>query len=274
MISRIHQKLGTAGFIISIVALVAALGGGAYAANGALTGKQKKEVEKIAKKYAGKPGTPGAAGTTGPAGSPGLKGDPGTAGTAGTAGNPGPNGKSVAVTAITAGGSKCEGRAGTEVKQEGATAGQNVCDGKDGTTGFTKTLPKGETETGVWAISEGSTTPIQSLGSISFPIPLTQGAEKGFGFTQVQTENSEFGSSGCTGTVAHPTAPEGALCIYTAFESNTKASPSIEPRSFEGGFGAYGVSGALLAGAFLTPDAEEEEPASTEAYGTWAVTAE
>ena len=31
-ISRIHQKLGTAGFIISIVALVAAFGGGAYAA--------------------------------------------------------------------------------------------------------------------------------------------------------------------------------------------------------------------------------------------------
>ncbi|MBA3867401.1 MAG: hypothetical protein H0X42_13840 [Solirubrobacterales bacterium] len=53
-ISRIHQKLGTAGFIISIVALVAALGGGAYAASGGLSGKQKKEVEKIAKKDSAK----------------------------------------------------------------------------------------------------------------------------------------------------------------------------------------------------------------------------
>ena len=52
MLTRIHRKLGTAGFVISIVALVAALGGGAYAASGGLTGKQKKEVEKIAKKYA------------------------------------------------------------------------------------------------------------------------------------------------------------------------------------------------------------------------------
>ena len=33
MFDRIHQKLGTAGFVISIVALVAALGGGAYAAS-------------------------------------------------------------------------------------------------------------------------------------------------------------------------------------------------------------------------------------------------
>jgi hypothetical protein len=48
MLRRVHQKLGTAGFVISIVALVAALGGGAYAASGSLSGKQKQEVSKIA----------------------------------------------------------------------------------------------------------------------------------------------------------------------------------------------------------------------------------
>ena len=58
MIERIHQKLGTAGFVIAIVALIAALGGTALAA-AKLNGTQKKEVEKIAKKYAGKPGAAG-----------------------------------------------------------------------------------------------------------------------------------------------------------------------------------------------------------------------
>jgi hypothetical protein len=83
MISSIHSKLGTASFIISIVALVAALGGGAYAANSALSGKQKKEVEKIAKKYAGKPGVAGANGDNGAAGATGV----------GTEGKQGPEGK-------------------------------------------------------------------------------------------------------------------------------------------------------------------------------------
>jgi hypothetical protein len=134
MISRIHGKLGTAGFIISIVALVAALGGGAYAASGGLTGKQKKEVEKIAKKYAGKPGATGAAGPAGPAG---AKGDVGAAGAAGTDG----------------------------------TNGTNGTNGTDGLSGFTETLPSDETETGTFSIEpieeEGS-----ARLAISFPIPL------------------------------------------------------------------------------------------------------
>jgi hypothetical protein len=67
-IRKVHEKLGTAGFIISIVALVAAMGGGAYAASGGLTKKESKEVEKIAKKYAGKyAGKPGADGADGAA---------------------------------------------------------------------------------------------------------------------------------------------------------------------------------------------------------------
>jgi hypothetical protein len=77
-IRSIHQKLGTAGFVISIIALVAALGGSAFAAKGALTHKQKKEVKKIAqteaKKFAGKPGPAGAKGDTGPKGDRGAKG--------------------------------------------------------------------------------------------------------------------------------------------------------------------------------------------------------
>jgi hypothetical protein len=139
MISRINEKLGTAGFIISIVALVAALGGGAYAASGGLSGKQKKEVEKIAKTYAGKPGKNGAAGAAGAVGPAGAKGDAGAKGETGAAG----------------------------------TAGSNGTDGTDGLTGFTSTLPSGETETGVIVFQ-----PIEEEGGgfapVSFPIPLPQ----------------------------------------------------------------------------------------------------
>jgi Collagen triple helix repeat (20 copies) len=91
MFKRIHEKLGTAGFLIAIVALVAALTGTAIAAVG-LNSKQKKEVTKIAKKYAGKPGPAGAAGPAGPAGPPGPKGDAGAPGAPGKAGEEGPEG--------------------------------------------------------------------------------------------------------------------------------------------------------------------------------------
>ena len=100
MFETIQQKLGTAGFIIAIMALVAALGGGAYAASGGLSSKQKKEVTKIAqteaKKFAGKPGPAGATGPAGPAataGSAGAKGENGAPGSAGAAGAAGAAGQ-------------------------------------------------------------------------------------------------------------------------------------------------------------------------------------
>src|SRR6476469_4583933 len=105
-----REPFGKAGLIVACGALVFAMVGGAYAA-GALSGKQKKEVEKIAKKYAGKTGP---AGPQGPAGSAGTNGKDGTNGTNGINGKEGPEGKQ----------------------------------GKDGITGFTETLPSGKTETG------------------------------------------------------------------------------------------------------------------------------
>ncbi|MFL5898533.1 MAG: hypothetical protein ACJ76D_08740 [Solirubrobacterales bacterium] len=66
-IRGIREPFGTAGLIIACVPPVLALTGAAFAA-GKPTSKQKKEVEKIAKKFAGKPGAPG---ETGPAGANG-----------------------------------------------------------------------------------------------------------------------------------------------------------------------------------------------------------
>jgi len=92
MISKLHQKLGTAGFVVAIVALVVALGGAAIAAVPGLNPKQKKQVTKIAMKYAGKNGAPGAVGPQGPKGDPGVAGSQGPKGDAGAPGLEGPEG--------------------------------------------------------------------------------------------------------------------------------------------------------------------------------------
>jgi Collagen triple helix repeat (20 copies) len=89
MFSRIHQKLGTAGFVLAILALIVALSGAAYAALPGLNSKQKKEVKKIAKGLV-KPGPPGSPGQAGPAGANGATGDQGASG---SAGDTGPEGK-------------------------------------------------------------------------------------------------------------------------------------------------------------------------------------
>lgn len=113
---RIREPFGKAGLIVAVVALVAALVGGAYAATGGgpitqsktnhnrknnkkknnknnnngLNGKQKKQVRNIArteaKKVAGKEGPQGPQGEKGDTGGQGPKGDKGEAGAPGATG--------------------------------------------------------------------------------------------------------------------------------------------------------------------------------------------
>jgi hypothetical protein len=68
-----REPFGKAGLIVACCALLLACTGAAFAA-GRLTGPQRKEVAKIAKKFAGKAGQVGAAGPQGPAGSQGPAG--------------------------------------------------------------------------------------------------------------------------------------------------------------------------------------------------------
>jgi hypothetical protein len=90
MVTRIREKLGTAGFVIAVAALMAVLGGTAVAAAG-LNSTQKKEVKKIATKLAKKyPGPQGPTGSTGPQG---PKGDTGAQGKEGAPGKDGGNGE-------------------------------------------------------------------------------------------------------------------------------------------------------------------------------------
>ncbi len=134
-VRAIREPFGTAGLIVAMIALVTALGGTALAAKGALTGKQKKEVEKIAKKFAGKPGAAGATGLTGATGPAGPRGATGAEGDQGIQGEQGEPGEP----------------------------------GEPGQTGFTETLPQNETETGSWSFGMTNSLPFIS---ISFNIPL------------------------------------------------------------------------------------------------------
>jgi collagen triple helix repeat protein len=236
MLSRIHQKLGTAGFIVAIVALVAALSGTALAA---LSGSEKKEVKKIAtkiaKKYAGKPGPAGPKGATGPAGPAGAKGATGPKGATGAKGATGPKGATGA-----------KGAAGAA----GAT-GATGPEGSPWTVGGV--LPEGETLSGAWAANGAGAFGFM-IEDISFNIPLSEAPT--VKYVPAKEEKSEP-TEECPGSWQEPTAEPGFLCIYEQMRLGG-AAPEL-------GNGAepWGIN--ML---FFT-----EEKAMV-AFGSWAVTAE
>jgi hypothetical protein len=214
MFSRIHEKLGTAGFVLAVVALIVALAGTAFAAAG-LNGKQKKEVKSIAKSFAGKPGPAGAQGPKGDTGAQGPKGDTGPKGDKGERGEPGQP-------------------------------------GTPGETGFTAELPSGETETGAWAFGVTLTADNKlKYVPISFNIPLESapevhviqenGLEKVFNFETSEFE--EITQPDCPGEVAEPAAAAGALCLYTETEAGVAWAGHI---SFTHGYATGAVVGFTL----------------------------
>jgi collagen triple helix repeat protein len=182
MYRRFHDRFGTAGLIVAVVALVLTVTGAAIAAGG-LTKQQEKQVKKLAKKYAGKNGAPGAQGPAGPQGAAGAngkdgapgekgaKGDPGTPGTPGTPGAPGTAGKSVVVSQLAP---ECD-QGGITVEVQGSSEENEICNGEKGEKGDQgepgvlhpgETLPSGATETGLYTVEKDLST------VISFPIPL------------------------------------------------------------------------------------------------------
>jgi hypothetical protein len=233
---------------LAVIALVFALTGGAYAASGALTGKQKKEVEKIAKKFAGKNG---AAGATGPAGSPGAPGKDGTSGAAGK------NGESVKLAAATA----CGVPGGTKLTV-GAES-KEVCNGEDGETGFTDTLPSGKTETGAWAWGPVPKEITEAKMAVSLPIPMAAGTELSFHFV-TEEEAEENPPAACPGAVSEPLAIPGNVCMYEAFGTGAFTSIGVfNPETLEAG--KLGSTGGIL--TFF------EVVEKKQGRGTWAATA-
>ena len=227
MFSKLHDRLGTAGLIVAIVALVVALTGTAFAAKKFIT---KPEAIKIAKKYAGKngkdgaPGAQGAQGPVGPAGSAGAAGAKGAtceAGAAGAAGATGPTG--------------LKGATGT-AGAEGAT-GPTGADGATGPTGPVGPVSAGVLLKGTWSIpyyeAAAAGELVQAPISTSIPIDTNGGdfykvirdADGPYEFA----EEGEVAALLCPGSADEPTVDNSlvgggaVLCVYTN-ESNLMAT--------------------------------------------------
>jgi hypothetical protein len=276
--SRLRDKFNTPAIVVSVVALVFALVGGAYAASNALTGKQKKEVEKISKKFAGKPGAPGATGPAGAAGPAGPKGDTGAKGDKGDTGNAGTGVVSEEFGLIGKDG-KCVGTGGT--KFTSASGSTYACNGQEGspwTAGGT--LPSGATETGVWSIPSESNINFrgETVIPLSFTIPLAAGLSEshvhliGPDGKEVGTNNAGNAQPACAGgAAANPKAEAGTLCVFTSSSfyglgpNGVNANVILAPDESAAGTGT--------AGALLNLIAKEPNPDGVVfATGTFAVT--
>lgn len=185
MFASLRTRFGIPG-VISVIALVFALTGSAFAAKFIITSKSQIKPSVLASLK----------GPKGAAGEPGAKGDPGGQGPEGKAG---PEGKQ--------GAEGKEGKEGPEGKQ--GPKGDTGAPGQNGTTGFTETLPSGKTETGVWDVSTNE--PSVKFATMSYAIPLAQ-PPAAVKVVQVEEEEVE----GCPGTAEAPAAEPGNLCIYVA----------------------------------------------------------
>jgi hypothetical protein len=259
MLHRIREHFGTAGLLVAIAALVAALAGTAFAAT-KLNSTQKKEVKSIAKSFQGKgpagaKGDPGAAGT---AGAPGAKGDAGSNGSSGTS----------ATTESFNGALHGCTEGGVVVKSASPEAivcnGKKGTNGEDGETGFTETLPPEKTETGTWSFESNGTA--YNVSPISFPIPLAA-TDASQITVHYWRESDVTHDPECTGTIDAPDAEPGVLCMYIAekFEAdNVGGNPPIAIPDGSGEPGV-GTNGAVVNYESVT--------AGKHQYGTFAITA-
>ena len=270
-IKSLGRRLGAngPGLTVAVIALVLALAGGAIAASGALTSKQKSEVKAIVKKEVKKnPGPTGPAGPQGQAGAAGAKGANGGIGPAGPAGSTGVTGPT-------------------------GPTGKEGPEGPEGPTGPTgpqgepwtpnNTLPPGAIETGTWAFSaDESESP--ALVSISFPVQLKEALTEEHVHFSTEPNFADFdeggaGTEGCKASFKNPSGlgsanpeikpnPAGQLCIYL----NANGTEGIENAAFEGVFpvATEGLKGVSKPGGTLVFKLEGGTPGH--ALGSWAVT--
>jgi Collagen triple helix repeat (20 copies) len=283
MLSPLRNRFGIPG-VISVIALVFAMLGGAYAASndsggGKATASAKaKRGPRGPKGAAGPAGPAGPTGPAGPQGPAGAKGDAGAKGEKGDIGSTGAPGKSVTVTPIDTGEPECSDLGGALVEEQGGGSSVEVCNGKNGEDGeegspWTDggTLPPGETETGTWAFTAtraGTTGAISSFNGawvpISFPIPLATA----LGENHVHFAKETNFLDSCPGETENPQADPGEFCVYTGFFPVNNADSPLIIKMNE-------TIGTETAGAFLNfiikGNTPETQPVTS--FGTWAVTA-
>lgn len=262
ILAPLRNRFGIPG-VISVIALVFAMFGGAYAAS-----NSGQDGGKAAARAKTKKGPRGPRGPAGPAGPQGAVGPMGPAGPAGTQGGAGASGVSATTASFSGEKGGCTA-GGVEVKS--ASAPTLICNGSEGDPGtpgpegdpwVAGTAPSGKVMKGTWvlppatasdageffytAISTG--VPINALNELSEPLAIFSGAP----FCLGSAEDPE--------PPAHPVTEQllpGAVCVYTAVGSNI--SPS-------NGNGKLRSSGGGAVAAF-TSDAAG--PVS--GYGSWAM---
>ncbi len=265
MFQAIRKQI-TPAMVLAFVALVFAVTGGAFAATGGGSPSHATLTASAAKSKAKTK-----AGPRGPAGPRGATGAAGPAGTIGPAGPAGPTGATGPAGSGSAGPQGAQGLQGEK--------GAEGPEGPEGKSGFTKTLPPGETETGTWSIR------VSDVGAgghifapISFAIPLPAASSKVFYFTPKETEEIEKGveeqASKCTGTLEDPKAPAGVLCVFTADETLNKiVLNGVRPADPNSATFGDSQAGTLVEFTDTEGRGEYEEPSSVNAVGSWAVTA-
>jgi Collagen triple helix repeat (20 copies) len=291
MFSPLRNRFGIPG-AISVIALVFAMLGGAYAASNDGGGKATASA-KGKRGPRGPKGPAGPAGPQGPAGAQGAagaKGDTGALGATGDKGDKGEKGEKGAngtngvgedgksVEEVGGGPSACGGKGGVIYEIEGSGNSTEVCNGAKGEKGeegekgdpwsVGGVLPPGETETGAWSFLGDSSETRDIRVSISFPIPLAAP----LGPESVHFQNEPGSLEFCSGAPALAKAAPGHLCIYQnptdtiATSLVTKIFPLIDPEGL-----IFEEEGASRSGAVLliSPPAEGEISGA----GSFAVTA-
>jgi hypothetical protein len=280
MLSPLRNRFGIPG-VISVIALVFAMFGGAYAATNDSSGggKAAASAGKANASAKAKRGPRGPKGPAGPAGPAGAKGDAGAAGANGkdgANGSNGSNGASVTSTEFTGAQGPCS-EGGTKFTV-GAGAPSYACNGEEGPEGEEgdpwtdgETLPPGATETGVWtATGDFAGTPQQAEETttyypIGFSIPLASPP------TFVAVKGNSDGAAGCDGIVdGVPTADPGKLCVYlqNEFAESAFTFAAVDPTADVVPLPSGGTSRAGI----LLQVTCAAEALCVPASGTWAVT--
>jgi hypothetical protein len=283
MFSTLRTRFGIPG-VISVIALVFAMFGGAYAASNSASGGKATASAKAKKGPRGPKGATGPAGPAGPQGLVGPKGDTGAKGERGEAGSggSGPAGKSVVSNAFEGtdepASEPCEELGGVEFEVEGSGQPKFACNGAAGTNGSPwtagGTLPKGATETGVWNVSttlantlETGEPPVHITQiPISFSVPLAAPIEEPSHTIFVpegDTSTAHCSAAPIGGSVDNPKAESGYLCVYGGGGFSGTLTPWAQFPFSAPEYNAAGRSGTSL-GLQITE--------TTVGSGSWAVT--
>jgi hypothetical protein len=292
MLSPLRNRFGIPG-VISVIALVFAMLGGAYAASNSSEGGKATASAKAKKGPRGPKGATGPVGPAGPAGpqgpagangkdgSSGADGKAGTNGTNGAAGAPGAAGKSVAMTEILAGGPECHEDGGAELEVESSGSPVQICNGEEGPAGpkgdpWTAggTLPAAATETGTWAFNANRQTITVDVGGeskeitvgateawapMSFPIPLIGGMNSSSGRFHFQGEATfeDFDGAGekTVGCKGGVTSPAAPVGHLCVYTSVVTNATLLGMRQPGNGGGGIGRSGGFLRFQVTGPDA-------------------